>query len=82
MASGPRVMTAAVALCGPVLLEMQELMVTVGLPSDLMLEEAIGPAQTWTRHRDDMERFIYPILRMKAEMLEARGRREKEKKWA
>lgn len=69
--------TAAFALGGPVPRAMQELMNGVGMPRDLRLEETMGPWKTWAKHRDDMERFIHPILRMKVERLRAKEEKEK-----
>jgi hypothetical protein len=59
--------------------ELQQLMVGIGLPRGLKLEQAMGHRQTWEQHRIDMEKFILPILRMKVRMLGAKRQREEDK---
>lgn len=70
--------TLAFALGGPVPLEMQELMTGVGMPREFRLEEALGPRSTWEEHRNQMARFIYPMLRIKGELLQAKEKKKKE----
>lgn len=69
--------TAAFALGGPVPLEMQELMVGIGMPPNFRLEEAMGPEMKWQDHRRLMESDIYPMLRIKAKLIRAREERER-----
>ncbi|KAL2065865.1 hypothetical protein VTL71DRAFT_3535 [Oculimacula yallundae] len=74
--------TSAFVLRCPVPARMQELMLAVGLPKDIELEEAMGPGAhqiaqpgtSWGQHRDVIEKYIYASLQIKAQLLEARSR--------
>jgi hypothetical protein len=72
--------TTAFALGGPVPFEMQELMTAAGMPKEFRLEEALGPGWTWADHRNNIARFIYPTLRIKAELLRAEEEKEEKDK--
>jgi len=65
--------TAAFALGGPVPLKMQELMTGVGMPRDFRLEEALGPGWTWAVHRNNIARYIYPMLGIKGRVVTGQG---------
>jgi hypothetical protein len=53
-------------------LEMQELMIGVGISRYFRLEEALGLGWTWEVHRDNMAKYIYPTLGIKAQLLQAK----------
>jgi len=67
--------TAAFVLAGPVPLKMQEHMNAIGMGSNLGLEEAMGPRTTWENHRDELEKYVYSALQVKATLLRAREER-------
>lgn len=69
--------TAAFALANPVSLVMQELMAGIGLPGNLRLEETMGPGGTWAKQRDNMEKFVFPMLRLKVQMVQAKKDKER-----
>jgi hypothetical protein len=71
--------TAAFVLGGPAPLAMQVLMAGFRLPREVRLELTMGPERTWLKHRSEMEKFVYPILRMKSELLRAMRQWEEEK---
>jgi hypothetical protein len=51
---------------------MQELMTAIGMSRSFKLEEALGPGWTWADHRDNVAKYIYPILGIKAKLLSAK----------
>lgn len=61
--------TMAFALDSLVPLKMQQLMTAIGMPKDFILEDALGPGSTWVDYQNNIARFIYPMLRIKAELL-------------
>jgi hypothetical protein len=73
-------LSVAFALGGPVPLQLQELMTGVGMPRYFRVEEALGPGWTWEVHRDNIARYVYPMLGIKAELLRAKEKEEKKKK--
>ncbi|TVY46210.1 hypothetical protein LCER1_G009076 [Lachnellula cervina] len=73
--------TAAFALGGPVPLQMQEHMAGLGMPKDFRLDEAMGHRpclqnSSWQDHRILMERHVYPILKIKSELLRAKEEKD------
>ncbi|KAK6857911.1 hypothetical protein PG995_005610 [Apiospora arundinis] len=60
--------TAALQLARPAPHEMQNLMRGIGMSPDVKMEEALmdRPPQTWELHQESMEKYIYPILRIRA----------------
>ncbi|KAK8029566.1 hypothetical protein PG993_010857 [Apiospora rasikravindrae] len=74
----PEWITAACALARPVPAEMRELLVGVGIPPRVEFEEALGPGKvTWRDIRADLEKYIYPTLRIKAKARLARKEKER-----
>lgn len=73
--TGPEWITAAMALRGPTSV-LQELMVKLGSPEGIVLEEAMGPTSNWDAMRGHLQNIVYPMLRMKIERLQARQQRE------
>lgn len=69
--------TAAFVLGGSIPLTMQKLMAGVGMPVDFRLEEAMGPGWTWAEHRKSMEKFVYPMLKVKADLLRIKEGKER-----
>ncbi|KAH7355354.1 hypothetical protein BKA65DRAFT_498235 [Rhexocercosporidium sp. MPI-PUGE-AT-0058] len=73
--------TSAFALGGPLSVRMQECMVDIELPKGIELEEAMGPGgydiaksgSRWEQQQDLMEEFIYPTLRIKAQITRVKG---------
>lgn len=71
--------TAASVLARPIPLEMQEYMVGIGIPRYIRLEETIrpSPGANWQDHQKLMEENIYPALKVKAKLLQAKKERER-----
>ncbi|KAI0386461.1 hypothetical protein F5Y04DRAFT_244114 [Hypomontagnella monticulosa] len=78
-ADGPEWVTAAVAVAGPAKRMLNRLLVAIGLPENLDLDEAIGTGSTWTENEKALIKYIYPILRMKGEALQRKEEEQVEK---
>jgi hypothetical protein len=64
--------TNAFLLGRPVDFELQEHMVAIGMPRHFRLEETLGSGSNWEDHRKLMEKHIYPMLRFKSKLLQAK----------
>jgi hypothetical protein len=70
-ASDVEFITAAFILGRPVPAEMQEYMADIGVSRSFRLDEAMGSRFNLQSHRNLMEANIYPVLRVRAELLQA-----------
>ncbi|KAK8860017.1 hypothetical protein PGQ11_010751 [Apiospora arundinis] len=63
-----RVARAAFQLARSAPSEMRTLMRGIGMPPDVVMEETLidRPKHTWEMHHESMEKYIYPILRIRA----------------
>ncbi|KAF2420533.1 hypothetical protein EJ08DRAFT_653810 [Tothia fuscella] len=66
--------TAAFVLGAVIPPEMQEYLTGIGMPRTLKLEEAMACGTDWRGHRDMIAKSVYPILRLRIELL---GRKKK-----
>jgi hypothetical protein len=70
--------SVAFALRSEVKAEMRDMMVEIGFKTGMKLEEAMGPGWSWADHYDNVVKWLYPILGVKASLLKAKdGSKEK-----
>jgi hypothetical protein len=64
--------TKAFLLSRPIDFELREYMVAIGMPQHFKLEETIGLNAKWEEHKTTMEKHVYPMLRLKIKLLQAK----------
>ncbi|XXH02554.1 hypothetical protein Hte_008931 [Hypoxylon texense] len=69
---GPEWVTAAVAVASPARQTVRELLLGIGVSDRLVLEETVGTGTTWDENRATLEKYVYPIVRLKIVALKMR----------
>jgi hypothetical protein len=68
--------TRAFLLGRPLNTEMHEHLIAIGIPRHFRLEEAMAPGFDWQDQRKWMEKYVYPMLRFKSTLVQAKKQKE------